>query len=137
MSESKNIGYRHLTKVEIRHGNLVDQICLTYCDGTVRCYGKNTGDPSDAFVLGEGECITAMRFKQDTRNLKELQIFTNKRESRKWGKGDPDRAWERVEASESNPIVDVVSADTIGFCPRIEGCVRLKDPPASEVSHGV
>ena len=119
-----------MTKIEIRHGNLVDQICLTYREGTVRRYGRNTGEFSESFVLGEGECITAMRFKQGRQNLKELQIFTNKRESRKWGNGDPNRSWERIEASESNPIVDVVSADTIGFCPRIEGCVRLEDPPA-------
>ena len=135
---SQRVQSRSVAAIQVREGQFVDQIRLTYREGTVRRYGKNTGcELTGAFVLDDDEYIIAMRFKQGRQNLKELQIFTNKRESRKWGKGDPNRAWERVEASESNPIVDVVSAVAEGYCPRIEGCVRLKDPPASEVSHGV
>ena len=120
-----------MATIEVRDGQFVDQIRLTYRDGSVRCYGQSTGKASDAVKLDEDECITEIVYKQGRKNPKAIKFCTNKRMSREWGLGDPNRAWEAIKGSESNPIVDVVSADAGGFCPRIEGGVRLEDvPPA-------
>ena len=126
-----------VSSIQIRSGDWVDSIRLTYRDGTVRTYGKQTGTLCEEMVLGEDERITGIRFKQGQQHLKELQVITNRRRSIEYGRGDPKRDWEALEGSESNPIVDLVSADADGMCPRIEGGVRLDgfvvEPPGMQI----
>ena len=118
---------RSVASIQVRSGIFVDQIRFEYRDGSVRSYGIPTGTLHAKFSLRDDEYITGIEYKQGREHLKEIRFRTNHRTSDMWGGGDPNREVQEMKASLSNPIVDLVSANAAGFCPRIDRFIRLND----------
>ena len=102
-----------VSAIQLRVETFVDQICFKYKDGSKIQYGKDTGTLQKELQLKEGEILRRINFKQDNEHLMEVQFFTDRRASMKYGKGNPKLDWNYAVGTDECPIVDLESLSLI------------------------
>ena len=127
---------KEISEIRVRSGALIDKIEFYYRDGTSAAHGTNGGASRPPFVLRAGEKLVEIRTRQGD-SLDGCQFFTDTGRSSQWYGGRGGRPGSFL-ASAQDPIIDIRRART-GFCPRITGIVREREPlpaPGGRVEAG-
>ena len=124
----KSLGYRSITKVKVRFGKRINQICFTYSDGSIQQHGQPVGHMESEFQLGRGEQITAVHSKQCKTGLKRIRFYASNGASYSFGKGAGETGWEQYDGTASDPIIDIVCSDLAGLGLGIKNVVRCTLP---------
>ncbi|CUA70438.1 hypothetical protein RSOLAG22IIIB_04176 [Rhizoctonia solani] len=78
MHDGTNNASRTISKIDIRSGDVIVSLSITYLDGVVSHGGGNRGGIEQTFTLTEGEHIVEVLTSADNEWLRAIQFITNK-----------------------------------------------------------
>jgi len=71
-------GLSGIRRIEVRSGDRIDQLKITYAGGQVRTYGSDGGSQQQAFALGDDESLVSIFSEANDDRICRLQFGTDK-----------------------------------------------------------